>query len=172
MLFRSNCVSIYYPATILSLFLSSLACGFSSFSFSLALALLSRAAAAATSRSTSLPPSTSYRRYVGCATSLPGNRYLAWLYTEWSSLYRCSPYTNFLRPHLLLVAATAAVSSLSRFLTRINDFFLFPFSRINKVTLIRHRFRRRFRTCSVGLHTRSRSAPQVKFIYGDSGSKK
>jgi len=46
-----------------------------------------------------LPPSpTSYRRYVGCATSLPGNRYLAWLYTEWSSLYRCSPYTNFLRP--------------------------------------------------------------------------
>lgn len=105
-----NCVSIYYPATILSLFLSSLARG-----FSLSLSLRRSATA---SRSALLPPSpTSYRRYVGCATSLPGNRYLAWLYTEWSSLYRCSPYTNFLRPLLLLVASAAAtaaaVSSLS-----------------------------------------------------------
>lgn len=75
-----------------------------------------------------LPPSpTSYRRYVGCATSLPGNRYLAWLYTEWSSLYRCSPYTNFLRASPLFLSLThsfthsllSSVSAVTH--TRVND---------------------------------------------------
>lgn len=81
---KQNCISVFYPATI-CLSSSSLACGFS-LSRSLARPSFPRLSLSVSlslfvdqsSRSTLLPPSpTSYRRYVGCATSLPGNRYLA-----------------------------------------------------------------------------------------------
>lgn len=46
------------------------------------------------SRSVLLPPSpTSYRRYVGCATSLPGNRYLAG-FTLNGARYTVVPHTR------------------------------------------------------------------------------
>ena len=62
-----------------------------------------------------LPPSLHRgRRYVGCATSLPGNRYLAGFTLNGARPYRCSPYTNFLWLRYYRACAFSAVTRLIR----------------------------------------------------------
>lgn len=98
---RQNCVSIFHPPTTIFVYLHpsrrSLARVFSLSLTTPSLPLspsLSLSVDPPASRSVLLPPSpTSYRRYVGCATSLPGNRYLAG-FTLNGARYTVVPHTR------------------------------------------------------------------------------